>query len=373
MRYEYFEFDPDLWRQLLGFANLRELFRYLVTLAAGDVQEALRVLERLRDQGMLPEGADLEAFRAQLAREEEVREQPDGTLKLTRKGERGLRRAALEQVFGRLQKRGLGDHPVPREGGGGERSAQTRPWRFGDELSEVDFKTSYRNALTRASRDAAHDAQGASPVPLSEDDLEVFETDHLATCATVLLLDISHSMILYGEDRITPAKQVALALIELITTRYPKDSIDVVLFGDEAHPIALEEVPYVQVGPYHTNTRAALQAARRLLRRRKHANKQVILITDGKPTVIADDEGAIYRNTFGLDPKIVSKTLDEAVALRRERVPITTFMIASDPYLQRFVHRLTELNRGKAYFAESGNLGQYVLVDFVRNRRGRRL
>jgi uncharacterized protein with von Willebrand factor type A (vWA) domain len=166
---------------------------------------------------------------------------------------------------------------------------------------------------------------------------------------------------------------VALALIELITTRYPKDSIDVVLFGDEAHPIGLEEVPYVQVGPYHTNTRAALQAARRLLRRRKHANKQVILITDGKPTVIADDEGAVYRNTFGLDPKIVSKTLDEAVALRRERIPITTFMIASDPYLQRFVHRLTELNRGKAYFAEAGNLGQYVLVDFVRNRRGRRV
>jgi uncharacterized protein with von Willebrand factor type A (vWA) domain len=185
------------------------------------------------------------------------------------------------------------------------------------------------------------------------------------------MIDISHSMILYGEDRITPAKQVALALIELIRTRYPKDSVDVVVFGDEAWPVPLDEVPYLQVGPFHTNTRAALQVARRILQRKKHANKQAILITDGKPTVVTDAEGVIYRNTFGLDPKIMNKTFDQAVAMRREGIPITTFMIASDPYLQQFVHKLTELNRGKAYFSEPGRLGQYVLVDFVRNRRRR--
>jgi len=145
----------------------------------------------------------------------------------------------------------------------------------------------------------------------------------------------------------------------------------VVLFGDEAIPIDLDEVPYVEVGPFHTNTRAALQAARRILRHRKHANKQVILITDGKPSVITDRDGVPYRNTFGLDERIVNKTLDEAIALRREKVPITTFMIASDPYLQSFVKQLTERNRGRAYFAELGRLGSYVLVDFERNRRRR--
>jgi Ca-activated chloride channel family protein len=374
MRYEYFAFDPSMLHRLLDLQSLKQLFRTLVTMTAGNVQQALAILERLREQGLVPPSTDLDALREQLQQDEEIGTQPDGTLTLTPKGERALRRTALEQVFGKLRKRGAGDHPVPREGHSGERASHTRPWRFGDELSDIDFMQSYRNALRRNARTAHGDGTSLpSPdqLPLREDDLEVHETEHLASCATVLLLDISHSMILYGEDRITPAKQVALALIELITTRYPKDTIDVVLFGDEAQRITLDEVPYVQVGPFHTNTKAALQAARRILRHRKHSNKQVILITDGKPTVIVDDEGALYRNTFGLDPKIVSKTLDEAIALRKERIPITTFMIASDPYLQRFVHRLTELNRGKAYFAEPGQLGQFVLVDFVRNRRGK--
>jgi len=147
--------------------------------------------------------------------------------------------------------------------------------------------------------------------------------------------------------------------------------LDALRRGHIVSRVEIEDLPYVQVGPFHTNTRAALQSARSLLRRRKHSNKQVILITDGKPTVITDEEGVVYRNTFGLDPRIVNKTLDEAIALRREGIPITTFMIASDRYLQQFVHRLTELNRGKAYFSEPGQLGEFVLVDFVRNRRGR--
>jgi len=175
-------------------------------------------------------------------------------------------------------------------------------------------------------------------------------------------------MVLYGEDRITPAKRVALALIELISTKYPKDALDLVLFGDEARHVDLGELPYVGAGPYHTNTRAGLQMARRILMRRKHANKQVFMITDGKPSAIHED-GALYRNSFGLDPRIVNRTLDEAVILRRHKIPITTFMVARDSYLQDFVRRLTELNHGRAYFAAPNRLEQYLLVDFIRNRR----
>ncbi len=360
MRYEYFEWDVTRWRDLLNHQQLASLFHYILTATGGDVDETMRVMENLKQRGILPGNVDLDRFRRQLEENDEVQSTPTG-FTLTGKGERSLRRAALEAVFGRMQKKGAGDHAVPRTGAGGADAAETRPYRYGDEISRVDFRKSFQNALKR----------GLDGLQLREEDLEVAETEHLTNSATVLLLDVSHSMILYGEDRITPAKQVALALIELIQTRYPKDSIDVVLFGNEAVRVPLREVPYVQVGPFHTNTRAALMAARNILRRKKHANKQVILITDGKPTVITDEEGVVYRNTFGLDPKIVSKTLDQAVAMRREGIPITTFMIASDPYLQQFIHRLTELNRGKAYFSEPGQLGQYVLVDFLRNRRRR--
>jgi uncharacterized protein with von Willebrand factor type A (vWA) domain len=210
--------------------------------------------------------------------------------------------------------------------------------------------------------------RGDEDLALREGDLEVRETEHVTSCATVLLLDVSHSMVLYGEDRITPAKRVALALVELIQTRYPKDSLDLVLFGDDAQHVSLSELPYVSAGPYHTNTQAGLQLARRILMRRKHSNKQVFMITDGKPSCI-HEEGALYKNSFGLDPRIVNRTLDEAVILRRHRIPITTFMVARDPYLQGFVQRLTELNHGRAYFASLRNLEEYLLVDFMRNRR----
>lgn len=362
MRHRYFEWDPEQWKHLFDDARLRNIFHYLLTMTAGDVDEALAAMRELQAQGYLPADANLDQFRRRLAENDEIRRDESGQWQLAPRGERLLRKSALEQVFGRLRKKGTGDHRIGHEGRGGEQTAETRPWSPGDDVARIDYRRSYQNAMRRA---------GLSHLNLQEEDLEVEVTEHHTSCATVLLLDISHSMILYGEDRITPAKQVAMGLVELIQTRYPKDSIDVVLFGDEAFPVTIEQLPYVQVGPFHTNTRAALQAARRILRRRKHANRQVILITDGKPTVLTDEEGVVYRNTFGLDPKIVSKTLDEAVALRKEHVPITTFMIASDPYLQQFVHRLTELNRGKAYFSEAGRLGEFVLVDFVRNRKGR--
>jgi len=186
----------------------------------------------------------------------------------------------------------------------------------------------------------------------------------------VLLIDVSHSMILYGEDRITPAKQAALALAELILTRYPKDSLHVVLFGDDAWEVKIRDIPYASVGPYHTNTKAALQLGQRILARQKHVNKQIFMITDGKPSAIHEN-GRLYKNAFGLDPKIVNKTLDEAVQCRRKRIAITTFMVTQDPYLVRFVERFTQLNKGRAYFADLENLGSYLFVDYNQNRRKR--
>ena len=206
---------------------------------------------------------------------------------------------------------------------------------------------------------------------MKEEDLEVYETEHQTFCATVLMIDISHSMILYGEDRITPAKQVALALSELIKTRYPKDYLVPVVFGDDARVVSVSELPFLNVGPYHTNTKAGLELARNLLRRKGNLNKQIFMVTDGKPSAIFDSNGRLYKNSFGLDLKIVNKTLDEAVACRREQIPITTFMVASDPYLIDFVEELTKANQGRAYYSSLSNLGEFVFVDYIRNRKKR--
>jgi Ca-activated chloride channel family protein len=184
----------------------------------------------------------------------------------------------------------------------------------------------------------------------------------------VLLLDCSHSMVLYGEDRITPAKRVAMALAELIETRYPKDTLDCVLFGDHAKTVRVEDLPRVQAGPYHTNTRDALRTARTILRRRRLPNRRIVLVTDGKPSAITRG-GALYKNPFGLDPRITRPTIAEAVMCRRERIPITTFMIAEDPALRRFVEEMTAANKGQAYFASPDDLEGAVFVDFLRNRR----
>jgi uncharacterized protein with von Willebrand factor type A (vWA) domain len=188
--------------------------------------------------------------------------------------------------------------------------------------------------------------------------------------ATVLMIDLSHSMVLYGEDRITPARRTAMALAELIMTQYPKDTLDIVAFGNDAWEVSVKDLPYLQVGPYYTNTRAGLQRARDILRRRKNRNKQIFMITDGKPSCHLE-YGRMYRNAFGLDRRIVNKVLDEGVICRREGIAITTFMIARDPYLQNFVRELTESNQGRAYYASLGELGEYIFEDYIRNRRKR--
>jgi uncharacterized protein with von Willebrand factor type A (vWA) domain len=271
-----------------------------------------------------------------------------------------MRRESLNQIFTSLKKGGFGQHATPHAGDGGERLPETRPWRFGDEIAGLDFQRTMHNSLVRSGLE----------MRLAEEDFELNETEHTTLCATVLMVDVSHSMILYGEDRITPAKKVAMALAELIQTRYPKDDLNVILFGDDAREVPVRDLPFIGAGPFHTNTRAGLQLAQKILRRKKHPNKQIFMITDGKASAITE-RGRLYKNPFGMDPKIVNMTLQEAAVARRNKVVITTFMLTKDPTLVDFVNRLTRVNHGRAYFSSCDNLGESLFVDYIRNRKKR--
>jgi uncharacterized protein with von Willebrand factor type A (vWA) domain len=361
MKHQYLYLDPELIKALLAGLDLLRLFNQLVLATGGDVEEAIDWMRYLQQQGHLPEEIDLEAFFASLENQNLVGRDGDGGLQLTTGGERKIRRSAFEEIFSTLDKSGPGYHGVRASGEGIERLPETRPYSFGDDVHLLDSSRSLQNAFRRG--------QG-SEFSLLEEDLEIHETEHLTSCATVVAIDISHSMILYGEDRITPAKTVALALTELITTKYPKDHLSVILFGDEAEQVFLSEIPYIQAGPYHTNTRDALQLSRSILARQKQPNKQIFLVTDGKPSAITEN-GRIYKNPFGLDMRIVNLTLEEADLCRRQKVVITTFMLATDTMLTQFVERLTQINRGRAYFASPYNLGEFILADYIRNRRRR--
>jgi Ca-activated chloride channel homolog len=279
---------------------------------------------------------------------------------MTPKSEQTIRRSALEEIFGKLKRsKSGGNHQTPYTGTGDELSSDLRTYQFGDTLEQISMTESIKNAQINS---------GVEDFRLMERDLEVTEKEQKTQTSTVLMIDISHSMILYGEDRITPAKKVALALTELIKSKYPKDTLDIVVFGNDAWQIQAKELPYLEVGPYHTNTVAGLELAMDLLRRRKNKNKQIFMITDGKPTCLK--EGIkYYKNSFGLDRKVVSKTLTLAAQCRRLEIPVTTFMIASDPYLKQFVQEFTKVNNGRAYYSGLQGLGNMMFEDFQRNRR----
>lgn len=360
MRHRYLHLDPALLQELLSGMNLRRLFNQLILASGGDVEQARDWMRYLQEQGYLPESLDLEQFFESLAEEQVIGRNEDGEWQLTASGERKIRKSAFEEVFEGLRRGDAGYHAVPQAGEGTEKLPETRPYRFGDELNHIDMGRSLHNSLRR----------NQGEFNLLEEDLEVHETEHQTNCATIVAIDISHSMVLYGEDRITPAKKVALALTELIQTKYPKDHLGVLVFGDRAQEVSLADLPYIDAGPYHTNTREALQLARAMLARKKQPNKQIFLITDGKPSAITEGD-QIYKNPFGLDLKIVNLTLEEADICRRQKIVITTFMIASDPVLQQFVEKLTQINRGRAYFASPDNLGEFILADYIRNRRKR--
>jgi Ca-activated chloride channel family protein len=361
MRFRYSKWTPESSTDEQRLQQLVSLFSYLVMQTSGDVEEALEWLKQLAEEyGLFGEDMTMDDLLDKL-REMGIIEEVNNIPVVTTKGIQRIRQDALREIFTALRKSAAGAHETPYTGAGVERMSETRKFSFGDQPTNIDLTATLSNAFLRG---------GIDEITLREEDLEVYETEHQTGCSTVLMLDISHSMILYGEDRITPAKQVALALAELIMTQYPKDYLALVTFGDVAELVSINELPFLTVGPYHTNTKAGLQLARDLLRRRGgNANKQIFMVTDGKPSAIFESSGRLYKNSFGLDPKIVNKTLDEAVACRREKIPITTFMVARDPYLVNFVEELTKANHGRAYYSSLNTLGEYLLVDYIRNRK----
>ena len=265
----------------------------------------------------------------------------------------------LKDLMGSLGKSSLGRHDTRDLATGVESGGISRPYEFGDTLN-LDISATLFNALRR---------EGSKvPIEIDYPDLMVHQTEYQSSCATVLMLDCSHSMILYGEDRFTPAKKVALALSHLIRTQYPGDSLHLVLFHDSAEEMPLGELARVQVGPYYTNTREGLRLARRILARQKKDMKQIVMITDGKPSALTLDDGRIYKNAFGLDPFVVTQTLEEVGRCRRSGILINTFMLASDYSLVHFVQKVTELCRGKAYFTTPYTLGQYLLMDYMQKK-----
>jgi Ca-activated chloride channel family protein len=267
----------------------------------------------------------------------------------------------LKDLLGSLGKSSFGAHDTRDLATGVETSGAAKQYEFGDTMN-LDISQTLFSAIQR---EGLH-----VPVNLEYSDLHVHQSEYQSSCATVLMLDCSHSMILYGEDRFTPAKKVALALAHLIRTQYPGDSLRCVLFHDTAEELRLPDLARVQVGPYYTNTRDGLILAQRLLNQEKKDMKQIIMITDGKPSALTLEDGRMYRNAFGLDPLVISKTLEEVNRCKRQGILINTFMLASDYGLVNFVQKVTELCRGKAYFTTPYNLGQYLLMDYM-NRKTR--
>ncbi|OLD80859.1 MAG: hypothetical protein AUI33_01510, partial [Ignavibacteria bacterium 13_1_40CM_2_61_4] len=291
MRFRYSKWTPQSMTDEQRLQSLASLFSYLLIQTSGDVEEAIEWLRQLaQEYGILDENLTIEGLIEKL-KEMGIIEEAKEILKLTTKGVQRIRQDALREIFTSLRKGGIGYHETPQTGTGIDRLSETKKWTIGDAPTNIDLTSTLTNAFKRG---------GIEEFTLEEDDLEVYETEHMTSCATVLMLDISHSMILYGEDRITPAKQVALALSELIMQKYPRDYLALVVFGDEAKLMSLSELPFLNVGPYHTNTRAGLQLARDLLRRRKTVNKQIFMVTDGKPSAIFDDSHRLYKNSFGL-------------------------------------------------------------------------
>lgn len=349
------------------FERLLKLFKELLLHTSGDVHEALSWLTELDKQYQLTDdnygiGDFIEDLKKKGYLQDGDRSGNPANMNPTAKMELALRQKALDDIFDDLQKSKQGKHTTKSIGQGDEWTSDLRPYEFGDKLEKIDMSSSIRNA---------HINHGIDNFTLREDDLQVYETYYQSRTSTVLMIDISHSMILYGEDRITPAKKVAMALAELITTRYPNDTIDIIVFGNDAWQIEIKDLPYLQVGPYHTNTVAGLELAMDILRKRKNPNKQIMMITDGKPTCIKKGKKYI-KNSHGLDKNILNRTLALAVKCRKLQIPITTFMIARDPYLVQFVDQFTQANNGKAFYSSLQGLGEFIFMDYKNNKRKKR-
>ncbi|HNP94600.1 MAG TPA: VWA domain-containing protein [Cyclobacteriaceae bacterium] len=359
--YRFSKYTPPPDSEKSDFEKLLKIFMQLVLITSGNVSEALQWLTEVdRQYKLTNDNYGMGDFIDDLKNKGYISEEgPDGNFKLNAKSEQSLRKSALEEIFGKLKKSKGGEHKTHHSGRGDEPTTDRRDYEFGDTLEQISVTDSLKNAQIN---------HGLDNFLMTEDDLEVMESEFKTQTSTVLMIDISHSMILYGEDRITPAKKVAMALAELITKKYPKDTLDILVFGNDAWQIEIKDLPYLEVGPYHTNTVAGLELAMDILRRRKNSNKQIFMITDGKPTCIKQGI-RYYKNSFGLDPKILKQTLNLAGQLRKIKIPVTTFMIATDPYLKAFVREFTKANNGNAYYSSLKGLGNLVFEDFKKNRR----
>ena len=343
-----------------NFEDLLKIYQQLLLITSGDFNKTVSIMTELdRKHNFTPENYGIGDFIEDLKKKGYIKENPqDQKIKITKKSDLELRHSALDEIFGKLKKDKSGGHITNSFGSSLDFDSSTKPYEFGDNLENIAFNESIKNAQKN---------YGIDNFKLAESDLETYEADQKSQTSTVLLIDISHSMILYGEDRITPAKKVAMALSEMIMRKYKKDTLDVVVFGNDAWEVKIKDIPYLSVGPYHTNTIAGLELAMDLLKRRKNKNKQIFMITDGKPTCMKVGIN-YYKNAFGLDPKILNKTYNLAAVCKKNNIRINTFMIASDPYLMEFVEKFTEINDGSAYFADLQNLGSMIFKDYNKNK-----
>jgi Ca-activated chloride channel family protein len=341
-------------RGLLSDEDLRKLL---------SDQEALdqflqKAVERLVREGYL-KTSEAEPFRDPTGGGGRGAAGPPVRFELTEKAVDFLGYRALRDLLGSVGKASFGRHDTRDLATGVEASGPSKSWEFGDTMN-LDVSGTLLNAVAREGLRV--------PLDVDYEDLLVRQSEYQSSCATVVMLDCSHSMILYGEDRFTPAKKVALALSHLLRTQYPGDSLHLVLFHDSAEEVPISQIARVRVGPYYTNTREGLRLAQRILGRQRKDMKQIVMITDGKPSALTEKDGSIYRNPFGLDPRVVALTLKEVASCRRQGILVNTFMLARDRDLVAFVQRVTEMCRGKAYFTSPWSLGQYVLMDYLNKK-----
>jgi len=319
-----------------------------------------QLIERMEQEGYISVDAPHDPARSSPVGGQTGEAQGGARFEVTDKSLDFLGFKTLRDLLGSLGKSNFGRHDTRDLATGIETSGAAKPYEFGDTMN-LDITATLSSAIQR---EGLPDFEGA-PLNLEYSDLQVHQCEYQSSCATVLMLDCSHSMILYGEDRFTPAKKVAMALSHLIRTQYPGDSLSLVLFHDSAEELPLSQLARVKVGPYYTNTREGLRLAQRILLRQRKDMRQIVMITDGKPSALTLEDGRIYKNAFGLDPLVVSQTLEEVSKCKRAGILINTFMLASDFGLVQFVQKVTEMCRGKAYFTTPYNLGQYLLMDYM--------
>jgi uncharacterized protein with von Willebrand factor type A (vWA) domain len=332
-------------------------------LNADQVEELVdQIIQKMQDQNFI---------NAEFPEEQRQGQQGDGNaearFEVTDKSMDFLGYKALRELLGPLGKSNLGRHDTRHEASGVETNGSSKLYEFGDTLN-LDLTATLSSVFAREGIATAVEGEENAPLNIEYSDLYVQQADYTSSCATVVLLDCSHSMILYGEDRFTPAKRVAMALAHLIRTQYPGDTLNVVLFHDSAEEIPISQLSRVKVGPHYTNTREGLRMAQRILARQTKDMKQIVMITDGKPSALTLPDGRIYKNAFGLDPLVIEETLQEVSRCKRSNIMINTFMLASDFTLVQFVQKVSAMCRGKAYFTTPETLGNYLLMDFMSRR-----